>query len=446
MTTSQKSEIGVAQLWKQFLPLSVSDVTMALGDPLITASVARLPLAVASLAAIGVAKSLAVFFESPIIMVLHASNALAASAKARLAMKRFVLLAAVVLTAAMAFLVLTPMFGWVAGRVMGIQGDLLALSHRALLYLLLWPAVIAWRRYYQGLLIHQGHGRHVAKAGIVRLGVVALSLLAGLALGLHGVDVAGGALILGVSSEAIAVTWLARRTKTADSPTASFPPGLPTDVRGVFRFYWPLGNSMLVVWGGRALLVAVVARAVDATTALAAWPAAWGLTLVLANATRMVQQVVIRNRDTVPQALLLRFAASVGLAFSALLLTAAVTPLGQSMVRLFVGGDVALAAAIGPVLVVCAIVPAMVALQNAIQGLLIADRRTGRVNLSTWLGTGALLIVAMVMVERGAHGATAAAVSMVAALGLETLVLAAGLKPGGFNATLVNTTPITKSA
>ncbi|MBC7541331.1 MAG: hypothetical protein H7338_01225, partial [Candidatus Sericytochromatia bacterium] len=84
--------ISQRQLWRQFLPLSLTDVTMAFGDPLTTATIAHLPDANANLAAVGVAKTLAVFFESPIIMVLHASNALSPSAQARQALWRFVLL------------------------------------------------------------------------------------------------------------------------------------------------------------------------------------------------------------------------------------------------------------------------------------------------------------------------------------------------------------------
>ena len=67
------------QLWQQFIPLSLSDVSMALGDPLTTTTLAHLPDARTNIAAVGVAKTIAIFCESPIIMLLHASNALAPS-------------------------------------------------------------------------------------------------------------------------------------------------------------------------------------------------------------------------------------------------------------------------------------------------------------------------------------------------------------------------------
>ena len=40
---SKPSSVTLLDLWKEFLPLSLSDVTMALGDPLQTTTLAHLP-------------------------------------------------------------------------------------------------------------------------------------------------------------------------------------------------------------------------------------------------------------------------------------------------------------------------------------------------------------------------------------------------------------------
>ena len=81
------------KLWQQFIPLSLSDVTMALGDPLTTTTLAHLPDPRANIAAVGVAKAIAIFCESPIIMLLHASNALAPTQASRQALWKFSLIA-----------------------------------------------------------------------------------------------------------------------------------------------------------------------------------------------------------------------------------------------------------------------------------------------------------------------------------------------------------------
>jgi progressive ankylosis protein len=75
------------------------------------------------------------------------------------------------------------------------------------------------------------------------------------------------------------------------------------------------------------------------------------------------------------------------------------------------------------VLRICTLVPLLVALQNATQGFLVSAGRTGTVNLSTWLGTGTLLIIAASSVAMGIQGALAAAIAMVCALAIEITCL-----------------------
>jgi O-antigen/teichoic acid export membrane protein len=151
------------------------------------------------------------------------------------------------------------------------------------------------------------------------------------------------------------------------------------------------------------------------------------MVLLIANATRMVQQVIIRHRTTVPQAMLLQFAASVGGVCSLALALVAFTPVGGQLLGAFVGPHVDLLAAVQPVVGWCVPVPMLVALQNAAQGLMIGAGKTGRVNQATWLGTALLLVVTWGLMRAGLAGATAAAIAMVAALSLEMIWLTGGV-------------------
>lgn len=426
MPNEQKVTTGA--LWRQFLPLSLSDVTMAFGDPAITTTLAHLPNARANLAAVGVAKSLAVFFESPIIMLLHASNSLSASRKSRAVLWRFTLLAMAILSLLLLLLATPPIFALVSRYILGIGGELATRSGSVLFILALWPAAIAWRRYYQGLLIRYGHGKDVGRAGVGRLFFVVLALGAGYLATVSGWVLASVTLIGGVIVEAVLVTLSAKRHHVAEQPDLESGRVLPTDIKGVWRFYWPLANSMLVVWGGRALLIGIVARSNDGSISLAVWPAAWGLVLLISNATRMVQQIVIRNRGEVSDSVLVRFTLSVGLVCSALLLFMGATPIGASAIASFVGGDQALATGAIPVILVCSLLPMIIAFQNAAQGFLIGDANTFRINAATWLGTGTLLVSASVAVAIGVSGATAAAFAMLLSLMVETVWLLRGVE------------------
>jgi hypothetical protein len=418
----QSQPVSLGTLWREFLPLSLSDVTMACGDPMMTTTLAYLPDAQNNLAAVGIAKSLAIFFESPIIMILHAANALAGSEGSRKALWRFTLFVGAGLTCLLSLLGLPIIFNFVGVSLLGIPSAMLTTVSQVLLLMGAWPFAIAWRRYFQGLLIYHGQSPAVAKASIFRLFTLALVLTGGFFFPISGGILAGFALISGVIVEAIAVTIFARLSGATIAPQIE-QPNLPRNLAQVWKFYLPLANSMMVVWGGRAILISILARAEDATIAIAAWSAAWGLVLVTANSTRMVQQMVIKYRHQVSDRQLLSFAISVGAACSILLLLMSVTPIGDRIVQSFIGNDIILANSIKPVLLICTIVPLFVALQNATQGFLVSENRTGHVNLSTWLGTGTLLIIATFAINKGMNGAISAAIAMITSMLVEVTCL-----------------------
>ncbi len=434
--THAPHQITLIALWREFLPLSLSDVTMACGDPAVTMTLAYLPEAQVNLASLGVAKSLAVLFESPIIMILHASNALAGNATSRLALWRFTLLSGGILSGLLYLLVLPPVFSIVGIQWLAIPANMAASVQNIILIMGGWAFVIAWRRYFQGLLIYHGHSAALAKASLLRLVVLGITLALGFSLKLSGWLLAGSALMVGVTCEAILITAFAYKfgvvTKTPNqvskldnlaSTKASVDSHLPQNIKQVWQFYYPLANSMLVVWGGRALLLSILGRGDDATTAIASWSAAWGLVLVIANSTRMVQQIVIKYHTRMAFSSLFMFALSIGLTCSLILLLMVATPIGDQVIGSFIGNDRVLVAQIKPVILVCAIIPMLTALQNAGQGFLVGQGKTNRVNLATWLGTFILLTVAFLSIQNHLAGATSAAVAMVAAMVTELICL-----------------------
>jgi progressive ankylosis protein len=401
------------QLWQQFIPLSLSDVTMALGDPLTTTTLAHLPDPRTNIAALGVAKAIAIFCESPIIMLLHASNALAGTQTSRLALWRFTLIASGVMSLILALTAIPAIFAIVGEGWLGVTPSLSQTIRSTLTLLILWPFAIGWRRYFQGLLIHSGQSNAVAQAGLIRLLVVGGILAGGFALKANGAVVAGMSLVWGVIAEAIAVTYLAQRSGASQLPEIRSTPELPQDLAGVWKFYLPLGGTMMLVWGARVALVGIVARAQDGKIALAAWPAAWGLVLVIANSTRMVQQIIIRNRKLIPDRVLITFAITVGMLCSLILLSVSVTPISVQAIGYFIGDDRELIAGVRPVLLICAAIPLLVSIQNALQGFLVSAGKTWAVNQAAWIGSIVMLGTAYLAVQMGQNGAISAAMGMV---------------------------------
>jgi progressive ankylosis protein len=401
------------QLWKQFIPLSLSDVTMALGDPLTTTTIAHLADSRINLAAVGVAKTIAIFCESPIIMLLHASNALAPTQASRQALWKFTLIASGAMSLLLALTAIPAIFTIVGEGWLGVTPNLSPTVRSVLTIAILWPLAIGWRRYFQGLLIHSGQSNAVAQAGMIRLLVVAAILIGGLIFKFSGAIVAGMSLVWGVIAEAIAATYLAQKLGATKSPAIISTPELPQDLAGVWKFYAPLGGTMVLVWGSRAALVGIVARANDGAIALAAWPAAWGLVLVIANSTRMVQQIIIRNRKLMPDKLLITFAITVGIACSLVLLLVSGTPLSTKAIGWFIGNDRELISRVRPVLLICAITPLLVSIQNALQGFLVSEGRTWAVNQATWMGAIMMLGTAYFAVQASLNGSISAATGMV---------------------------------
>jgi progressive ankylosis protein len=401
------------QLWQQFIPLSLSDVSMALGDPLTTTTLAHLPDARNNIAAVGVAKAIAIFCESPIIMLLHASNALAPTQASRRALWQFTLIASGGMSLLLALTTIPAIFAIVGEGWLGVSPALSNSIRSILAIVILWPFAIGWRRYFQGLLIHCGHSNAVAQAGLIRLLTVGGILASGFNLQANGATVAALSLVWGVIAEAVAVTYLARKLGATKPPELVSKPELPKDLAGVWKFYAPLGGTMMLGWGARAALVGIVARSNDGSIALAAWPAAWGLVLVIANSTRMVQQIIIRNRQVLPDRVLISFAITVGLVCSLILLSVSGTPVSEEAIGWFIGNDRDLIARVRPVLLICAGMPLLVSLQNAVQGFLVSEGRTWGINQAAWVGAVMMLGTAYLGTQSGQNGAVAAALGMI---------------------------------
>ncbi len=92
-------------------------------------------------------------------MMLSASNALVKDGVAYRKLRRFSNLLNAAVTAVMIVLVTPPVFGFVARGIMGLEADVAGLAGRSMIFLVLWPGAIGFRRFYQGILISGGRPR-----------------------------------------------------------------------------------------------------------------------------------------------------------------------------------------------------------------------------------------------------------------------------------------------
>ena len=111
---------GILRFW---LPLAATWLMMAAEGPFVAALVARLPEPTYNLAAFGVALALAFVAESPIIMLLAATTALARDRESFRRLRRFSFLMNGGVTAAMALIAFPPLFDVLASRVLALPPE-----------------------------------------------------------------------------------------------------------------------------------------------------------------------------------------------------------------------------------------------------------------------------------------------------------------------------------
>jgi hypothetical protein len=234
--------------------------------------IARLGEAKFNLAAYGVAFSLAMLIEAPIIMMMSAATALVADRGSFLALRRFAYTLNALITAVMVGLLLPPVFHFVSETLIGLPHDVASLTHVAVAILLPWPAAIGYRRLYQGILIRSNLTRRVAYGTVVR--VISMGV-AGLALywltTLPGAWVGAAALSAGVTMEAIASRFMARvvvRNLLRDGDHT----GSPLTITAIARFYAPLALTSLLTMGVNPLVTFFLGRSRHPIESLAVMP------------------------------------------------------------------------------------------------------------------------------------------------------------------------------
>jgi len=291
---------SILRLW---LPLAVSFELMMLEGPAVHAAIGRLPNPALNLAAWGLTMSLALLVESPIIALLTTSNALVRDEQTYRALWRFMVTLLVGCTIITGLLAYTPLFGLVAGRLMGQPPEITRASQPALQIMLFWAAAIGWRRFYQGILVGYGNTRPVTVGTALRL-VAAVSVAVFLARGhdLPGVQVGAWALIAAVVTEAVATTLFALPTLRRDvhsSPAAESQLGQ----RDIWRFHTPLMLTTVLMLLAQPMTAAALARLPNPIDSLASWPIVAMVLLVMRGWCFALQEITIslaRNPENLP--------------------------------------------------------------------------------------------------------------------------------------------------
>lgn len=368
----------VRTIFALWLPLAVSFELMMLEGPAVQGAMGRLAEPALNLAAWGLTMSLSLLIESPVIMLLATAIALVRDGGTFRELRRFTIALALGCTALTALVAFTPLFDLVAGGLMGQPAPIVAAARPAMQIMLFWTAAIAWRRFYQGVLVRHGQTQRVSWGTAIRL-AAAVGVAVALARwgGVPGVQVGAWALMAAVVTEAVATTLFASPLLRRDILPVSVPDAPPLTQRAIWQFHAPLAATTLLTLLAQPMTSAALARLPHDQETLAAWPVVFMLLLVLRGGGLALQEITVAQaRDPEAGAALRRFTWLVGGATALATGLIAATPLLDH----YLGRVIHLPADLYPYVrigvLAGVLLPLVTALGSWMRGLLVAAGRT----------------------------------------------------------------------
>jgi hypothetical protein len=410
------TELTQGRIFRFWLPLAATWLMMAVEGPFLAAVIARLAEPVYNLAAYGVAFSLALVVEAPVIMLMSAATALARNRLSYIRLRTFthVLNGGVTLT--MGVVLLPPVFNAIARGLIALPPEVAWRTHIALLILLPWPAAIGIRRLYQGVLIRHGLTRRVAYGTVVRL---AAMLGAAFLLSRHGriegAWVGATALTMGVMSEAVASRLMVHGVLRSLLQTPGEAAGAAASWVALTRFYYPLALTTLLSLGIHPVVTFFVGNSRMSLESLAVLPVIGALVFIFRSFGLAYQEVVIAliGNEHEGYRALRHFAILLGTGVAVCLSLIAWTPLAELWFRGVSGltGEIA-TFALTPTRIL-AIIPGLTALLSFQRAVMVVRGTTNGITWATIIEVVGTVVILWVSISFfNAIGAIAAAAAL----------------------------------
>jgi hypothetical protein len=403
-----------AFLWF-WIPLSANWFMMGLENPIVASFISEFPNQKNNLAAFGVAFSLGLFVEAPIIMMLSASNALVQGRENYLRLRNFNTVLCVLLTIVMAILPFPGVWNSLASAI-GLSGEQAEITRFAVMFLLPWPAAIGIRRFYHGLLIHAGKTAAVAWGTLVRL--FAMLLVAFVLSKSEFVPpycLGTAAVSTGVVAELLYAWWLSRERVQFLLRTPD--PSKPLTNRQIFSYYFPLAMTPVITFAVAPVITLFMGRFPLPLESMAVYPLVTNFVFLVNCPGLSLQEVFITWFAKYPheKKLLARITAITGIAGALLILVVA-----SSSLKSFWFGGVAglppeLLALVGFPLAILSIQALSNAMQSWQRAHLISVGRTQRITHSAMAEVGVIVLTLTLLLSHSSvTGVTAAAMALVA--------------------------------
>ena len=388
---------------KVWWPLALSWLFMGLEQPLISAIIARLPDPTIHLAALGgVVFPIALIIESPIIMLLTASTALADYQQAYKLINRFMMWTGFIITIFHALLAFTPLYDLLVVATLRPPQEIIEPSRWGLMILLPWTWSIAHRRFQQGLLIRFGDSKAISVGTMFRLIASGSSMGLMALLGFPGIVVAATGISTGVLTEMIFVAWRARPIIGNRLPESQ---DHPLTWKAFNHFYTPLALTSFLVLVAQPMGSAALSRMPEPLNSLAVWPVLVSFIFLFRGLGFAYNEVVVSmlKDKKVSFADLRQFAWLLSLVLTVFLSLIAFTPLAKLYFNIIAGLDPALAALAIPAFAFCIFWPALSVFQNLYQGVIVFGGQTRFVTESVVISLTTTIVLLILGVMIGSY-------------------------------------------
>jgi len=389
---------------------------MSVEGPFLAALIARSSEPKFNLAAYGVAYSLALIIEAPIIMIMSASIALVKDSQSFYKLRNFTYATNGLITLVMLIVITPPVFYFLTEDLIGLPIEVSTLTHIATIILIPWPGAIGYRRFYQGILINNNLTRRVAYGTVIRL--LSMSLCATVLYisdFVEGVVVGAVSLSFAVIMEAIAVRFMVRTTVKKIKLENSSSEQVLT-YKEINKFYYPLALTSFIGLGVQPLVTFFVGQSRMAIESLAVLPVVTSFVFVFRALGLSYQEVIIaligeKKEKFKP---LLNFAIVLAVILVSVLALFAFTPLADFWFITVSGLSESLAEFAHLPLMILFFFPALTVLISIQRGVLVAAKNTKPITVGTITEFVAIVLALIIFINHlNFVGAVAATIAFV---------------------------------
>ncbi|MCX8083304.1 MAG: hypothetical protein N3C60_00055 [Calditerrivibrio sp.] len=268
---------------------------MAFEGPYIAAMIGRLPDVKLNLAGYGIAYSVGLLVEAPIIMLMSASTALVKSKQSYIKLRNFSFILIGVLTAVILIILIKPVYIFIFNDLLKLEEKLQSNVYWAIWGLVPWAGAIGYRRFYQGIMIKDGKTKYVAYGTLTRMLTVIF-----LAVFIKNFTKINSALLGTMTlSGAVVVEAIFARVLAKDSVSKVMKMEIKDDLnfRKIAKFYFPMAMTPLIALAVPPMTTFVLLKGTNPLESAAIMPVLNSLTFVFRAVGLSFQEVAIALLD-----------------------------------------------------------------------------------------------------------------------------------------------------